>query len=114
MPINRQKRNDLMKDAKTKGLIAVCAIGVVGVAYFALRPATTDETMTAEAPAAPTSLTVVSWGGAYTESQVRAYHNPYMAANPHIQIINDDGSANALAGLRAQSQAGNVTWDLVD
>ncbi|MEX1058800.1 MAG: extracellular solute-binding protein, partial [Natronospirillum sp.] len=40
--------------------------------------------------------------------------NPYMEMNPHIQIANDDGSANALAGLRAQSQAGNVTWDLVD
>lgn len=62
----------------------------------------------------PVTLTVVSWGGAYTESQVRAYHEPYMEMNPHIEIVNDDGSANALAGLRAQSQAGNVTWDLVD
>jgi len=60
------------------------------------------------------SLTVVSWGGAYSESQQRAYHDPYMAENPNVTIINDDGSANALAGLRAQSQAGNVTWDLVD
>ncbi len=62
----------------------------------------------------PVSLTIVSWGGAYTESQVRAYHEPYMEENPHVEIILDDGSANALAGLRAQSQAGNVTWDLVD
>jgi len=62
----------------------------------------------------PVSLTIVSWGGAYTQSQVRAYHEPYMEENPHVTIINDDGSANALAGLRAQSQAGNVTWDLVD
>jgi len=62
----------------------------------------------------PVTLTIVSWGGAYTESQVRAYHEPYMEANPHVTIVNDDGSANALAGLRAQSQAGNVTWDLVD
>jgi len=62
----------------------------------------------------PASLTIVSWGGAYTESQQRAYHEPYMELNPHVTIVNDDGSANALAGLRAQSQAGNVTWDLVD
>ena len=62
----------------------------------------------------PVSLTIVSWGGAYTQSQVRAYHEPWMEANPHVTIINDDGSANALAGLRAQAQAGNVTWDLVD
>ncbi len=45
---------------------------------------------------------------------MRAYLDPYMEENPNITIINDDGSANALAGLRAQSQAGNVTWDLVD
>jgi putative spermidine/putrescine transport system substrate-binding protein len=62
----------------------------------------------------PVSLTVVSWGGAYTASQQRAYHSPFMELNPHVTIINDDGSANALAGLRAQAQAGNVTWDLVD
>lgn len=62
----------------------------------------------------PVSLTIVSWGGAYTESQQRAYHDPYMEMNPHVTISNDDGSANALAGLRAQSQAGNVTWDVVD
>ncbi|RUA22304.1 extracellular solute-binding protein [Billgrantia gudaonensis] len=30
------------------------------------------------------------------------------------EIVNIDRSGNALAGLRAQSQAGNVTWDLVD
>lgn len=60
------------------------------------------------------SLTIVSWGGAYTASQVNAYHDPYMEANPHVTIHNDDGSANALAGLRAQAEAGNVTWDLVD
>ena len=64
--------------------------------------------------AAETTLVVVSWGGAYTQSQVRAYHEPYMEQNPDVTIINDDGSANALAGLRAQAQAGNVTWDLVD
>lgn len=62
----------------------------------------------------PTSLTVVSWGGAYSESQQRAYLDPYMEENPSIRFFNDDGSANALASLRAQSQANNVTWDLVD
>lgn len=66
------------------------------------------------ANAQSTELVVVSWGGAYTASQQKAYHDPYMAMNPDVKIINDDGSANALAGLRAQAQAGNVTWDLVD
>ena len=74
------------------------------VSVFALSAAAQD----------PVSLTIVSWGGAYTASQQRAYHDPFMEMNPHVTINNDDGSANALAGLRAQSQAGNVTWDLVD
>jgi putative spermidine/putrescine transport system substrate-binding protein len=59
-------------------------------------------------------LTVVSWGGAYSESQQRAYLDPYMEEHSNIRFVNDDGSANALASLRAQSQANNVTWDLVD
>ena len=59
-------------------------------------------------------LTVVSWGGAYTASQQKAYHDPYMAANPDVKIINDDSAAEGLAKLRAQVESGNVTWDLVD
>ena len=59
-------------------------------------------------------LVVVSWGGAYTASQQNAYHDPYMAANADIKIINDDSANEAVAKLRAMSEAGNVTWDLVD
>ena len=39
---------------------------------------------------------------------------PIMAMNPHIRIINDDSSSDGLAKLRAQVEAGKVTWDLVD
>ena len=63
---------------------------------------------------ADTDLTVVSWGGAYSSSQMRAYVEPYMEQNPDINIRMDDQSANALAGLRSQIQANNVSWDLVD
>ena len=63
---------------------------------------------------AQTELVVVSWGGAYTASQQKAYHEPYMAANPGIKILNDDSAAEGLAKLRAQAEAGNTTWDLVD
>ena len=59
-------------------------------------------------------LTVVSWGGAYTASQQKAYHEPYMEMNPDVTIINDDSAAEGLAKLRAQIEADNVTWDLVD
>ena len=63
---------------------------------------------------AETELVFVSWGGAYTASQQKAYHEPYMAANPDIKIINDDSANDAIAKLRAMNEAGNVTWALVD
>lgn len=63
---------------------------------------------------AETELVVVSWGGAYSASQQGAYHDPYMAANSDITIVNDDSSNAAVAKLRAMNEAGNVTWDLVD
>ena len=59
-------------------------------------------------------LVVVSWGGAYTASQQNAYHEPYMAANPDIKIINDDSANDAVAKLRAMAEADNWTWHLVD
>ena len=59
-------------------------------------------------------LTVISWGGAYTASQQKAYHEPYMKKNPSVKILNDDSASEGLAKLRAQVEAGNVTWDLVD
>ncbi len=62
----------------------------------------------------PVELVVVSWGGAYTASQQKAYHEPYMAKNPNVKIINDDSSAEALAKIRAMNEAGNVSWALVD
>ncbi|GGE94156.1 extracellular solute-binding protein [Stappia taiwanensis] len=61
-----------------------------------------------------TDLTIVSWGGAYSNSQNEAYHKPYMAQNPDVTIINDESSAEAVAKLRAMNEAGNITWDLVD
>ena len=59
-------------------------------------------------------LTIVSWGGAYTASQQRAYHDPYTAENPDVTIINDDNASEGLAKVRAQVESGNVTWDIVD
>lgn len=59
-------------------------------------------------------LVIVSWGGAYTASQQNAYHAPYMANNPGINIVNDDSGSGSVAKLRAMKEAGVVTWDLVD
>lgn len=59
-------------------------------------------------------LVVVSWGGAYSASQQKAYHEPFMAENPDITIINDDSASEGVAKLRAQAEVGNITWSLVD
>jgi putative spermidine/putrescine transport system substrate-binding protein len=62
----------------------------------------------------PIELTIVSWGGAYQESQQKAYTEPYAAANSGLKFIWDESSASAVAKLRAMAEAGNTTWDLVD
>ncbi|MEK6205838.1 MAG: ABC transporter substrate-binding protein [Amylibacter sp.] len=57
-------------------------------------------------------ITVVSWGGAYTKSQVEAYHKPWIAKTGNT-ILSEDYSGG-LAEIKSQVEAGNVTWDLVD
>lgn len=59
------------------------------------------------------TMTISSWGGAYQQMQVDAYAGPYVAATG-IKLVWDESSAEAVAKLRAQNEAGNVTWDLVD
>jgi putative spermidine/putrescine transport system substrate-binding protein len=59
-----------------------------------------------------TSITVVSWGGAYTKSQVEAYQKPWMAKTGNT-IVSEDYNGG-LAEVKAQVEAGNVTWNLVD
>jgi len=58
-------------------------------------------------------MTIVSWGGAYSNSQLKAYHEPY-TEKTGVKIINDESSAEAVSKLRAMNEAGNVTWDVVD
>ncbi|WP_172292756.1 extracellular solute-binding protein [Pseudoruegeria sp. HB172150] len=60
------------------------------------------------------SMTLVSWGGAYQNSQVKAYAEPYQAEHSEVEIVWDESSAEAVAKLRAMNEAGNITWDLVD
>lgn len=57
-------------------------------------------------------ITVVSWGGAYTKSQVEAYHKPWIAKTGN-SIVSEDYNGG-LAEVKSQVEAGNVTWDLVD
>jgi putative spermidine/putrescine transport system substrate-binding protein len=59
-------------------------------------------------------MTIVSWGGAYQESQLKAYVEPYLEMNPNVTVTWDESSAEAVAQLRAMNEAGNLSWDLVD
>jgi putative spermidine/putrescine transport system substrate-binding protein len=58
------------------------------------------------------SLVVVSWGGAYTKSQTEAYHKPFTAKTG--AKINSVDYSGGIAEIKAQVEAQNVTWDVVD
>ncbi len=58
------------------------------------------------------SITVVSWGGDYTKSQVNAYHKPW-ATSTGNSVVSEDYSGG-LAEVRTQVESGTVTWDVVD
>ena len=67
--------------------------------------------LTASAAAAE-EITVMSWGGTYGMSQVKAYYEPF-AAQTGIKIIGLD-SDNPAIPLKAQVEAGNVTTNVAD
>jgi putative spermidine/putrescine transport system substrate-binding protein len=90
-------------------------------------PATTTETTTAStaapaatqeaaatpaAPAAGSQITIVSWGGAYSESQRKAYYEPY-AKEKSVKVVEEEYDGE-LGKLKAMKDAGNVTWDVMD
>jgi putative spermidine/putrescine transport system substrate-binding protein len=85
-----------MKHLKLIGATAVAAVMAAGVAYAQTK-----------------SLTIVSWGGAYTKSQVEAYHKPFLAKNAGMAIKSEDYDGS-VAPIKAQVTSGKVTWDLVD
>lgn len=60
----------------------------------------------------PDVLNIVSWGGTYTASQMRAYVNPYRATTD--QPVQVDRYAGGLEEIRNQVTANNVRWDVVD
>jgi putative spermidine/putrescine transport system substrate-binding protein len=123
---------------RTTGIIIAAAAAIVilaGVLLFMLgrgsekdvneldkelsdMPLPSADGTTAPAPAAGgaslagKSLVVVSWGGAYTKSQIEAYHKPFQAqTGAKINSVDYNGG---IAEVKAQVESGNVTWDVVD
>lgn len=58
------------------------------------------------------SLTVVSWGGSYQESQRKAFFEPFMKETG-IKITEGEYSGE-IAKIRAMVESGSVSWDVVD
>ncbi len=58
------------------------------------------------------NITVVSWGGAYTDSQIKAYHEPY--ARKSSTVIKSIDYSGGLDEIRNQVHSGNIIWDVVD
>ena len=57
-------------------------------------------------------LTIVSWGGAYTKSQMLAYVRPYRQMRN--RWVNVEEYKGGLARIREQVRSLNVKWDVVD
>jgi putative spermidine/putrescine transport system substrate-binding protein len=66
--------------------------------------------MFAIASTAYADITFVSWGGAYTASQQKAYVDTWSKGSG-VTVENYNGG---LGEIKAQVEAGNVTWDVVD
>jgi putative spermidine/putrescine transport system substrate-binding protein len=56
-------------------------------------------------------LTITSWGGAYSESQRKAYYEPYMAAGNKVTEAEYNGE---VAKIKAMVEANAITWDVID
>jgi putative spermidine/putrescine transport system substrate-binding protein len=109
-------------------LLAASAIMALGLAACdsgnndtAEAPAPPDAAVTDAAPDTPieeasesseTTLTIVSWGGAYTKAQIEGFHKPF-SKRTGIIIQSDDYDGN-IAPIKAQVESGNVVWDAVD
>ena len=58
------------------------------------------------------AVTVASWGGAYTESQKLGYGDP--TAKKLGVPINWVDYSGGLSEIKAQKEAGKITWDIID
>ncbi len=68
--------------------------------------------LSAQTAQAAESLTVVSWGGAYTRSQVEAYMKPYTEkTGVAFNVVDYNGG---LDQVERQVESGTIEWDIVD
>ncbi|NKB26758.1 MAG: extracellular solute-binding protein [Rhodobacteraceae bacterium] len=75
-----------------------------------LSTALSSMAVSAHAASHSNEITVIGWGGAYTNSQVEAYHKPFNAATGIT--VNSADADNPANPIKAQVEAGNVTIDV--
>src|SRR6266545_4614364 len=97
-------------------MATACGTGGGGASPSASAPASAPASAaTSEACNPPrqegTTLSFVSFGGAYQEAQRKAWLEPYTEATG-VQFTEDESSSNAT--IKAQVESGSVTWDVVD
>jgi putative spermidine/putrescine transport system substrate-binding protein len=68
--------------------------------------------VTAGASHAADSLTIASWGGAYQESQAKAFFEPFKKESG-ANIVTDEWSGET-AKLKGMVETGTTNWDVVD
>ena len=68
--------------------------------------------LVAPSMATAAEVNVVSWGGAYTESQKLGYGDPYQEKSG-VQVNWIDYSGG-LSEIRTQVESGAITWDIID
>jgi putative spermidine/putrescine transport system substrate-binding protein len=99
--------------AATGSASAPSPAGSADAGTSAAPPASADTTSEACNPPRQegVTLTFVSFGGVYQEAQRKAWLEPYTELTG-VQFTEDENSSNAT--IKAQVEAGQVTWDVVD
>ncbi len=78
---------------------------------FCLCCALAAAVITPTAAVANDKLTVATWGGAYSDSQNKAFFEPFMKAGNDLTIETYNGE---IGRIRAQVKSKAVTWDVID
>ena len=87
-----------------RNIVKLSVLTLAGVAVLGL---------TGAAPSfAQDKVTVASWGGAYSMSQRKAFHEPYMK-DTGITVLEDEWTGD-IAQIRAQVETGNYKWHVID
>ena len=95
------------------GILSGDGVLALSIALSVSVPAFAEDEPAEDRVVAPTKeLTIVSWGGSYTRSQMLAYVKPYrLLSGEWVSMETYNGG---LQQIREQVETENVIWDVVD